>query len=128
MYIYYGIQTGDMTVNSGFDENCYAVSAIIDEETNTVAASSKQKLVTALKLRDDEKGSLYSCDRKLFDIPQLDEFFDNYSDLCYKIHFNSVYVNEDDYSFVPHTVIIEKIYYNDNDDGALMQVEIIDTK
>lgn len=125
-HTYYGICTGYLAVNLDFNENCYAVSAIIDDETNTIVASNKQKLVTFLKLRDDEKGSYYICDREHFNLPQIDELFDNYSDLCYNISFNSIYINEDDFSFVPHTVTIEKIHYNDDD--VLTQTEIIDTK
>lgn len=123
LYTQYSFQTGDIDIFSGWNENCYAVSVLIDNETNTIAASNKQKLITFLKLSDNETAFIYSCDRDLFDIPQLDEFFDNYSDLCYNIHFNSVYVNEDEYSFVPHSVIIEKTDYSDD-----TLAEIIDTK
>lgn len=125
VYTHLGVSTGYLAVNSVVDENCYAVSAIIDDETNTIVASNKQKLVTFLKLRDDEKGSYYICDREHFNLPQIDELFDNYSDLCYNISFNSIYVNEDDYSFVPHDVIIEKLQ---NDDDALKLVEVTETK
>lgn len=123
VYTQYSLQTGDIYIGSGWNENCYAVSVLIDDETNTIAASNKQKLITHLKLRDNETAFIYSCDRNLFDIPQLDEFFDNYSDSYYNIHFNSVYVNEDEYSFVPHSVIIEKTDYSDD-----TLAEIIDTK
>lgn len=123
VYTQYSFQTGDIGIVSGWNENCYAVSVLIDNETNTIAASNKQKLITFLKLRENETAFIYSCDKDLFDIPQLDEFFDNYSDLCYNMHFNSVYVNEDDYSFVPHSVIIEKTDYSDD-----TLAEIIDTK
>lgn len=126
VYTFYGVFTGDIAVNSGFDENCYAVSAIIDEETDTVVASNKQKLVTFLKLRDDEKTFMYSCDRERFNIPQIDELFDNYSGYSYRISFNSIYINEDDYSFVPHDVIVEKL--PDDDDDALKLVEVTETK
>lgn len=124
VYTQYSFQTGDIGIVSGWNENCYAVSVLIDNETNTIAASNKQKLITFLKLRENETAFIYSCDRDLFDIPHLDEFFDNYSDLCYNMHFNSVYVNEDDYSFVPHSVIIEKTDYSDDD----VLAEVIDTK
>ncbi|MDE7097694.1 MAG: hypothetical protein K2O60_00920, partial [Ruminococcus sp.] len=124
-YTYYAVYTGYTTVNSGFDENCYAVSAIIDEETDTIIASNKQKLITFLKLKDGERTFMYSCDRERFNLPQLDELFDNYSSYSYNINFNSIYVNEDDYSFVPHTIIIEKL--QDNDD-ALHLVEVTETK
>lgn len=123
VYTQYSFQTGDIDIFSGWNENCYAVSVLIDNETNTIAASNKQKLITSLKLRENETAFIYSCDRDLFDIPQLDEFFDNYSDSYYNIHFNSVYVNEDEYSFVPHSVIIEKTDYSDD-----TLAEIIDTK
>lgn len=123
VYTQYSFQTGDIGIVSGWNENCYAVSVLIDNETNTIAASNKQKLITFLKLSDNETAFIYSCDRDLFDIPQLDEFFDNYSDSYYNIHFNSVYVNEDEYSFVPHSVIIEKTDYSDD-----TLAEIIDTK
>lgn len=123
LYTQYSFQTGDIDIFSGWNENCYAVSVLIDNETNTIAASNKQKLITFLKLSDNETAFIYSCDRDLFDIPQLDEFFDNYSDSYYNIHFNSVYVNEDEYSFVPHSVIIEKTDYSDD-----TLAEIIDTK
>ncbi|MDE7364343.1 MAG: HAMP domain-containing histidine kinase [Ruminococcus sp.] len=125
VYTFYSVATGYYIVNSGFDENCYAVSALIDDETDTVIASNKQKLITFLKLRDGERFFMYSCDRELFNIPELDELFDNYSGYSYEISFNSIYVNEDDYSFVPHDVTVEKL--QDSDD-ALKLVEIAETK
>ncbi|MDE5556982.1 MAG: HAMP domain-containing histidine kinase [Ruminococcus sp.] len=116
---------------SNLTENCYAVSAIIDSDNNIVA-SNKEKLEAIIKLDDDEKARWFVCDREYFNIPQLDELFECYSETGnYEIILDSVYVNKSDYSFIPHKGRIEILKETDNelsDDSYLHEYENIGTK
>ncbi|MCM1316359.1 MAG: HAMP domain-containing histidine kinase [Alistipes senegalensis] len=116
---------------SNLTENCYAVSAIIDSDNNIVA-SNKEKLETIIKLDDDEKARWYVCERENFNMPQLDELFECYSETGdYQIILDSVYVNKSDYSFIPHKGRIEILKETDNelsDDSYLHEYENIGTK
>lgn len=112
---------------SNLTENCYAVSVIIDSDNNIVA-SNKEKLEAIIKSDDDEKGRWYVCDREYFNIPQLDELFERYSETGdYQIILDSIYVNKSDYSFIPHKGRIEilKEVYEGDYDNPLHRYETI---
>lgn len=114
---------------SNITENCYAVSVIIDSDNNIVA-SNKEKLEAIIKLDDDKNGRWYVCDREYFNIPQLDELFERYSETGdYQIILDSVYVNKSDYSFIPHKGRIEilKEVYEDDYNNPLHGYETIKT-
>lgn len=115
---------------SNLTANCYAVSAIIDSNNNIVA-SNKEKLEAIIKLDDGEKGRWYVCERENFNIPQLDELFERYSETGdYQIILDSVYVNKSDYSFIPHRGRIEilKEVYEGDYDNPLHEYETIKTE
>lgn len=135
-YTHYCIDFSDFSSDyysslaSNLTENCYAVSAIIDRDNNIVA-SNKEKLEATIKLDDDEKGRWYVCERENFNIPQLDELFERYSETGdYQIILDSVYVNKSDYSFIPHKGRIEILKeVNKGDyDSPLHGYETIKTK
>lgn len=106
-------------MGSNYTENCYAVSAIIDSDNNIVA-SNKEKLEAVITFEDSKNNGWYVCDRENFNIPQLNELFECYSETGdYQIILDSVYVNPSDYSFVPHKGRIELQKETDTDNSIL---------
>lgn len=122
-------------LGSNYTENCYAVSAIIDED-NTIVASSKEKLEAVIKFEDGKNNGWYVCDRKHFNSPQLDELFEYYAEIRkehiitgnYEMIFDSVYINPSDHSFIPHKGRIELQKATDTDSSPLHHYETIETK
>lgn len=138
-YTYYCIDFTDFSSDyfsqlaANLTENCYAVSAIIDNDKNIIA-SNKEKLEAFMKFDDYAQNGWYVCEREHFNLPQLDELFEycksDYLDTyCYHdIVLDSVYVNKSDYSFIPHTGSIEISKEIDNYNGFLFEYETLETK
>lgn len=115
-------------LGSNYTENCYAVSAIIDSDNNIVA-SNKEKLEAVIMFEDSKHNGWYVCDRESFNIPQLNELFECYSETGdYQMILDSVYVNPSDDSFVPHKGRIEVQKATDTDNSILHGYVTIDTK
>lgn len=94
-------------INPDYSENCHFAAAIIDENKNIVATNEKS-FVSKISFGENHKDNgFYSCNRELINLPEVDKFYDEYLNkeslnLYYKYDFDSVYVNRENFTFIPH--------------------------
>lgn len=97
----------DVMINPLYSENCHFAAALIDENKNIVASNEKKFVSTILFGKNHKDNGFYSCDRELINLPEVDKFYDEYLNkesfnLYYKYDFDSVYVNRENFTFIPH--------------------------
>jgi len=104
-------------VGTNLDEECSAISALIDKDGNIIA-SSREKLTMLLNFG---KGDInyYVCDPAEIDIPEVQELYDSFYQIknslekrkeVVNINLKSVYYNKEKNSFIPHEGEIVKSY------------------
>ena len=111
-----------------YSENCHFATALIDENKNIVASNEKSFVSMILFGKNHKDNGYYSCDRELINLPEVDKFYDEYLNkeslnLYYEYDFDSVYVNRENFTFIPHkgtaTLIKdenEDLYYDDEEE------------
>lgn len=123
-----------------YSENCHFATAIIDENKNIVSTNEKS-FVSKISFGENHKDNgFYSCNRELINLPEVDKFYDEYLNkeslnLYYKYDFDSVYVNRENFTFIPHkgtaTLIKDENegpYYDDEEEynSKISVVETVD--
>ncbi|MBR5513438.1 MAG: HAMP domain-containing histidine kinase [Ruminococcus sp.] len=97
----------NVMINPLYSENCHFATAIIDENKNIVATNEKS-FVSMIRFGKNHKDNgCYSCNRELINLPEVDKFYDEYLNkesfnLYYEYDFDSVYVNRENFTFIPH--------------------------
>lgn len=94
-------------INPEYSDNCHFAAALIDENKNIVASNEKKLVSMILFGKNHKDNGFYSCDRELINLPEVDKFYDEYlnkeSLFCYyEYDFDSVYVNRENFTFIPH--------------------------
>lgn len=122
-----------------YSETCHFATAIIDENKNIVATNEKS-FVSKISFGENHKDNgFYSCNRELINLPEVDKFYDEYLNkeslnLYYKYDFDSVYVNRENFTFIPHkgtaTLIKNEnrvsYYYDEEYNSKISVVETVD--
>ncbi len=90
-----------------YSENCHFAAAIIDENKNIVATNEKSFVSKISFGKNHKDNGFYSCNRELINLPEVDKFYDEYLNkeslnLYYEYDFDSVYVNRENFTFIPH--------------------------
>ena len=90
-----------------YSENCHFAAAIIDENKNIVATNEKSFVSKIIFGKNHKDNGFYSCNRELINLPEVDKFYDEYLNkeslnLYYEYDFDSVYVNRENFTFIPH--------------------------
>lgn len=124
-------------ISSKYTENCHVFVRLTDEELNTVN-SSRMALQTYIELSADECFRM-TCDTENKDIPELQQFEEDYMTLNEKVNYNtgenydiiiriimkSAYINTEENAFVPHEADINLIkYYPEHQEPS----EILESK
>lgn len=101
-----------------YSPGCHSCAVLIDEENN-IAASSRQVLVTMISFgKDDPDNGLYVCDEEALQLPEVEKLFEDNRRLSVETgsfrhrtaEFSSIYVNRDDHTFIPHEGVLS--YYD----------------
>lgn len=120
---------------SNSQEN-FAMSAIIDENGNTIASSRAK--ITAI-FHFDEEGmddGLYICDPKQLNNPEVNRFYDDYYALMRENPLNpdryiikSAYVNKHTHSFIPHEAEMQHFINNKSKQSVfLLETKQVNTQ
>ena len=115
-----------------YSENCHFAAAIIDENKNIVATNEKSFVSKISFGKNHKDNGFYSCNRELINLPEVDKFYDEYLNkeslnLYYEYDFDSVYVNRENFTFIPHKGTATLIK-NENEDLYYDDVEEYDSK
>lgn len=97
----------NVMINPLYSENCHFATAIIDENKNIVATNEKSFVSKISFGKNHKDNGFYSCNRELINLPEVDKFYDEYLNkesfnLYYEYDFDSVYVNRENFTFIPH--------------------------
>ncbi len=107
-------------INQYLSDNCHYATALIDENMNIVASNEKE-LISLFKFSSDNKSNgFYSCDREIINLPEVDKLYDDLQefmkDTTWRHSFlydvDSVYVNTENFTFIPHKGTIVRIKDN----------------
>ena len=124
--------------NFGTPDN-FAMSAIVDENGNTVA-TSRAKCTAFFRFGEESNDNgLYVCDPQQLHIPEVQKLYDEYSELLggtaensyHYVRFDveSAYVDKKTHSFIPHEADIQPVTYADgNLSEPLVETEKTDTR
>lgn len=110
-------------ISSNYTENCHVFVRLTDENLNTIC-SSRMALQTYIELSTDECFRM-TCDTENKDIPELQQFEEDYMTLNEKVNYNtgenydiiiriimkSAYINTEENTFIPHEADINLIKY-----------------
>ena len=128
IYIDEPFTSQNVLIHPLYSENCHFAAAIIDENKNIVATNEKSFVSMILFGKNHKDNGFYSCNRELINLPEVDKFYDEYLNkeslnLYYEYDFDSVYVNRENFTFIPHkgtaTLIKdenEDPYYDDEEE------------
>lgn len=105
--IYEPFTSQNVLIHPLYSENCHFAAAIIDENKNIVATNEKSFVSMILFGKNHKDNGYYSCNRELINLPEVDKFYDEYLNkeslnLYYEYDFDSVYVNRENFTFIPH--------------------------
>lgn len=111
-------------LSPGISKDCYAVSALLDWDENIVASNREllAMLIVFQNGKDPDKG-WYTCDHEALNIPEVTKLYETYAELekqyyasqtvddpafwedngYPEIHIDSVYVDRETRSMIPHT-------------------------
>lgn len=122
----------DVLISPLYSENCHFAAAIIDENKNIVATNEKSSVSKISFGKNHKDNGFYSCNRELINLPEVDKFYDEYLNkesfnLYYEYDFDSVYVNRENFTFIPHKGTATLIK-NENEDLYYDDVEEYDSK
>lgn len=97
----------NVMINPLYSENCHFATAIIDENKNIVATNEKSFISKISFGKNHKDNGFYSCNRELINLPEVDKLYDEYLNkesfnLYYEYDFDSVYVNRENFTFIPH--------------------------
>ncbi len=107
-------------INPEYSENCHFAAALIDENKNIVASNEKKLVSMILFGKNHKDNGFYSCDRELINLPEVDKLYDEHLykesfNLYHTYDFDSVYVNRENFTFIPHKGTLTLIN-NENED------------
>lgn len=124
-------------INTANTKNCHVFSCIADENGNIIY-SSRKTLQTYMTFEKEET-FVMSCDTENKDIPELQQFEEDYNkfmkkqmhdykaeeNICIDIAMKSAYINKEERTFIPHEIAMSLTrFYPDNSEPD----EIIETK
>lgn len=94
-------------IHPEYSENCHFAAALIDENKNIVASNEKKLVSMILFGKNHKDNGFYSCDRKLINLPEVDKLYNEHLNkesfnLYHTYDFDSVYVNRENFTFIPH--------------------------
>lgn len=94
-------------INPEYSENCHFAAALIDENKNIVASNEKKLVSMILFGKNHKDNGYYSCDRELINLPEVDKLYNEHLykesfNLYHTYDFDSVYVNRENFTFIPH--------------------------
>lgn len=101
-----------------YSKNCHAMSALTDKDGNIIA-SSRMNMQTMLMFQKDMDTDMdrgfYQCDLELIDSTEIESFIKSYytNDMYIYAHMeaDSLYVNKEDRTFIPHEGRIKRTTY-----------------
>ena len=94
-------------INPDYSENCHFAAALIDENKNIVASNEKKLVSMILFGKNHKDNGYYSCDREIINLPEVDKLYNEHLykesfNLYHTYDFDSVYVNRENFTFIPH--------------------------
>lgn len=94
-------------INPLYSENCHFAAALIDENKNIVASNEKKLVSMILFGKNHKDNGYYSCERELINLPEVDKLYNEHLykesfNLYHTYDFDSVYVNRENFTFIPH--------------------------
>lgn len=124
---------------SSFTPKCNAAAALVGKP-NEIVASSREKLIVNIYShtdKSDERKGWYICDYQTLQIPELNQLAEQYHalqkqhtellnqklDAWLETETDSVYIDPETHTFIPHRCRI-KLYYNDDEYYQPMVPEI----
>lgn len=144
MNTYYDIEfknihsSSPFIISSNNSTDCHAISVIVDKNGN-ITATNRLKLTTVIKFgKNDPENGIFVCDETAFDYPEVKRLYSDYRKLCKKdyseekiigIEFESIYVNKNDNTFIPHKGKIKLLKgdpENDHFDAKVLETKEID--
>ena len=144
MNTYYDIEfknihsSSPFIISSNNSTDCHAISVIVDKNGN-ITANNRLKLTTVIKFgKNDPENGIFVCDETAFDYPEIKQLYSDYRKLCKKdyseekiigIEFESIYVNKNDNTFIPHKGKIKLLKgdpENDHFDAKVLETKEID--
>ncbi len=131
-------------INPRSAENCHVFSCITDENGNIIY-SSRMALQTYMKFEEEGKkeAMLMTCDTENKDIPELQQFEEDYMSLAEKeesfhglnpmenyyidakVVMKSAYINKKERTFIPHEADINltKFYYENSEPDEILETK-----
>lgn len=126
-------------INTKSAENCHVFSCITDTDGNIIY-SSRMALQAYMRFEEEQKEQmLMTCDTENKDIPELQQFEEDYMSLKEKINYStgenydiiirvimkSAYVNKKERAFIPHEaeISMEKIYFNSSEPDRVLETK-----
>ncbi len=105
--IYEPFTSNVVIINPLYSENCHFAAALIDENKNIVASNEKKLVSLILFGKNHKDNGYYSCDRELINLPEVDKLYNEHLykesfNLYHTYDFDSVYVNRENFTFIPH--------------------------
>lgn len=144
MNTYYDIEfknihsSSPFIISSNNSTDCHAISVIVDKNGN-ITATNRLKLTTVIKFgKNDPENGIFVCDETAFDYPEVKQLYSDYRRLREKdyseekiigIEFESIYVNKNDNTFIPHKGKIKLLKgdpENDHFDAKVLETKEID--
>ncbi len=105
------LSSSPFIISSDNSPDCHAISVIVDKNGN-ITSTNRLKLVTHIKFgKENPDNGIYVCDENTFDYPEIKQLYSDYRKLNKKddsdekyirVEFESVYVNKNDNTFIPH--------------------------
>lgn len=127
-------------INSDFgNPDNFAMSAIVDPNSNTIATSRAKFTAFFLFDKDDADNGIYICDPQKLEFPEVQKLYDDYYELLGDIQPNSyrfvtldvesAYVDKATHTFIPHEADMQlENYVKGNWSEPLVVTEQVDTK
>lgn len=144
MNTYYDIEfknihsSSPFIISSNNSTDCHAISVIVDKNGN-ITATNRLKLTTVIKFgKNDPENGIFVCDETAFDYPEVKQLYSDYRRLREKdyseekiigVEFESIYVNKNDNTFIPHKGKIKLLKgdpENDHFDAKVLETKEID--
>ena len=144
MNTYYDIEfknihsSSPFIISSNNSTDCHAISVIVDKNGN-ITATNRLMLTTVIKFgKNDPENGIFVCDETAFDYPEVKQLYSDYRRLREKdyseekiigIEFESIYVNKNDNTFIPHKGKIKLLKgdpENDHFDAKVLETKEID--
>ena len=144
MNTYYDIEfknihsSSPFIISSNNSTDCHAISVIVDKNGN-ITATNRLKLTTVIKFgKNDPENGIFVCDETAFDYPEVKQLYSDYRRLREKdyseekiigVEFESIYINKNDNTFIPHKGKIKLLKgdpENDHFDAKVLETKEID--